>query len=102
MTSNNGLKTLGKNEYYKCPLPHMHTRRKQALFKDFDVHFRIFGGREDHLALAQLHEELSWNAKRSASEKGSLGEEDLREISLWAWQEAVKQHTGKDIQVVKK
>jgi hypothetical protein len=67
------------------------------------VHFRIFGGREDHHALVQLHEELVWDAKRSASEKGSsLSQEELRLISLAAWLDAVEQHTGKPVQVVKK
>jgi hypothetical protein len=67
------------------------------------VHFRIFGGGEDHLALVQLHEELVWDAKRAASEKGSsLSPEELRLISLAAWLDAVEQHTGKPVQVVKK
>jgi hypothetical protein len=50
----------------------------------------------------QLHEELAWDMRHSASEKGSLSEEDLRNISLRAWLEAVKQRTGKEIQVVSK
>ena len=93
---------LGKNEFYKCPFPHVHPRQKQALFKDFDAHFRIFGDREDHLAVVQLHEELAWDAKRLASEKGALSDEDVREISFKAWLKAIKQHTGKAIQIVKK
>jgi hypothetical protein len=96
------LKKLGKNEYYRCPFPHVHPRHKQAFFKDFDAHFRIFGDREDHLAVAQLHEQLAWEARRAASEKRSLSEEDLRNISLAAWLDAVEQHTGKSIQVVSK
>ena len=102
MTKDEDLKKLGKNEFYRCPFPHVHPRHKQVFFKDFDVHFRIFGGREDHFALVQLHEELAWEARRSASEKGSLSEKDLRLISLEAWIDAVEQHTGKAIQVVKK
>jgi len=102
MTQVDGLKALGKNEFYKCPFPHVHPRHKQAFFKDFDAHFRIFGDREDHFAVAQRHEELAWAARHSASEKGSLSEEDLRRISLAAWLEAVKQSTGKEIQVVSK
>jgi hypothetical protein len=102
MTQVDAPKALGKNEYYKCPFPHVHPRHKQAFFKDFDVHFRIFGDREDHLAVAQLHEQLAWEARREASEKGSLSEEDLRRISLEAWLEAIKQCTGKEIQVVSK
>jgi len=100
MTQNDSLKKLGKNEFYKCPLMHVHPKHKQALFKDFDSHFRIFSDREDHLAVLQLHEELVWNMRRAASEKGKLGEEDLRRISFEAWLKAVKQRTGKPIQVV--
>jgi hypothetical protein len=96
------LKKLGKNEYYKCPFPHVHPRHKQGFFKDFDAHFRIFGDREDHFVVVQLHEELTWNMRHSASEKGALDEEDVRRISLAAWLEAIKQHTGKEIQVVSK
>jgi hypothetical protein len=102
MTQVDGLKTLGKNEYYRCPFPHVYPRHKQAFFKDFDAHFRIFGDREDHLAVMQLHEELAWDMRHSASEKGNLSEEDLRKISLAAWLEAIKRHTGKEIQVVSK
>jgi hypothetical protein len=102
MTQVEYVKKLGKSEFYKCPFPHVHPRHKQAFFKDFDVHFRIFGGREDHFAVVQLHEELAWEARREASEKGSLSEEDLRNISLAAWLDAVEQQTGKSIQVVKK
>jgi len=96
------VKKLGKNEFFKCPFPHVHPRHKQAFFKSFDAHFRIFGAREDHFAVVQLHEELAWDAKRRASEKVTLSEEDKRRISLKAWLEAIKQHTGKAIEVVKK
>jgi hypothetical protein len=102
MTQVDAPQKLGKNEYYKCPFPHVHPRHKQAFFKDFDAHFRIFGDREDHLAVAQLHEQLAWEARREASEKGSLSEGDLRRISFEAWLEAIKQSTGKPIQVVSK
>ena len=102
MTEVDGFKSLAKNEFFKCPFSHMHPRHKQAFFKDFDAHFRIFGGREGHFAVVQLHEELAWDAQRLASEKGVLSEEDKRRISLKAWLEAIKQHTGKAIQVVKK
>jgi hypothetical protein len=101
MTKVDGFKSLAKNEF-KCPFSHMHPRHKQAFFKDFDAHFRIFRGREDHIAVVQLHEELAWDAQRLASEKGMLSEEDKCRISLKAWLEAIKQHTGKAIQVVKK
>jgi hypothetical protein len=102
MTQVDGLKTLSKNEFFKCPFPHVHPRHKQAFFKDFNVHFRIFGGRADHFAVVQLHEELAWDAKRRASEKGAVSDEDKRRISLKSWLEAIKQHTGRAIQVVKK
>jgi len=94
------VKKLGKNEFYKCPFPHVHPKHKQAFFKDFDAHFRIFGDRDDHLDVAQLHEQLAWEARRAASEKGRLSEEDLRRISLAAWLTAVEQCTRKPIQVV--
>jgi len=102
MTQVDGLKALGKNEFYKCPFPHVHPQHRQAFFKDFDAHFRIFGDREDHLAVVQLHEELAWATRHSASEKGKLSEEDLRRISLVAWLDAIKRSTGKEIQVVSK
>jgi hypothetical protein len=95
-------KTLSKNEYYKCPFPHVHPRHKQAFFKNFDSHFRIFGDREDHFPVVQLHEELAWDMRHSESEKGALSAEDLRRISLTAWLEAIKQCTGKEVQVVSK
>jgi hypothetical protein len=91
---------LGKSELYKCPFQHVHPRHKQAFFKDFDSHFRIFGDRDDHFEVAQLHEQLAWDARRLASEKRKLSEEDVQNISLAAWLDAVKQCTGKQIQVV--
>ena len=102
MTQVDKPRKLGKNEFYKCPFPHVHPKHKQALFKDFDSHFRIFGNREDHFEVMQLHEELAWDVRRSASEKGNLSEEGLRNISLAAWLDATKQCTGKPIKVVSK
>ncbi len=102
MTQADGVKKLGKGELYKCPLPHEYPKHKQALFSDFESHFRIFSDREDHLAVVQAHEEILWNLRRTASEKSKLGEADLHRISLEAWFEAVKQCTGKAVQVVKK
>jgi hypothetical protein len=102
MTQVEDVKKLGKNEYYKCPLPHVHPRHKQAFFKDFDSHFRTFSSREDHLQIAQLHEQLAWEARHEASEKHSLSESELQDISLAAWLNAVEKHTGKPVQVVKK
>ena len=80
----------------------MHPRHKQAFFKDFDKHFRIFSNRDDHLEVVQLHEQLAWEARRAASEKSSLSEEDLQNISLAAWLQAIENKTGKPIIVVKK
>ena len=102
MAQVDGLKPLGKDEFFKCPFPHVHPQHKQAFFKDFDAHFRIFRDREDHFAVVQLHEELAWDAQRSASEKGALSDEEKRRLSLKAWLEAIKQRTGRAIQVVKK
>jgi hypothetical protein len=102
MTEIEKVKKLGKNEFYKCPFRHVHPRHKQAFFKDFDAHFRIFGGRDDHLGVAQLHEQLAWEARREASKKGGFREEDLQLISLAAWLTAVEKQTGKPIQVVKR
>jgi hypothetical protein len=93
---------LGKDELYKCPFPHVHPRHKQTFFKDFDKHFRIFSNRDDHLEVVQLHEQLAWEARRAASEKHSLSEEDLQNISLAAWLQAIENKTGKPIIVVKK
>lgn len=100
MTQANSVKKLGKNEFYKCPLPHVQAKHAQALFKDFDTHFRIFGDREDHLAIVQAHEDLVWKIRLEAEEKGKLSEEDLRRISFEAWLQAVKQCAGKPVQVV--
>jgi len=91
---------LGRNELYKCPFVHVHPRHKQTYFKDFDKHFRIFGDRDDHFEVVQLHEQLAWDMRRSASEKGKLTDENVRNISLKAWFDAIKQCTGKPIQVV--
>lgn len=102
MTQVDEPRKLGKNELYKCPFPHVHPKHKQAFFKDFDSHFRIFGNREDHFEVVQLHEELAWDARRSASERGKLSEDDLRNISLLAWLDAIKKCTGKRIKVVSK
>lgn len=100
MVTADGVKKLGKNEFYKCPLQHEYPKHKQAFFKDFDSHFRIFSDRDDHLVVVQAHEALVWNMRREASEKVKLGEEDLRRISLEAWLQAVKQCAGKPIQVL--
>jgi len=35
MTEIEGVKKLGKNEFYKCPFRHVRPRHKQAFFKDF-------------------------------------------------------------------
>jgi hypothetical protein len=91
---------LGKSELYRCPFPHVHPRHKQAFFKDFDKHFRIFGDRDDHFEVVQLHEELAWDARRTASEKRKLTEEEIQNISLSTWLEAIKKCTGKPIQIV--
>ena len=50
----------------------------------------------------QLHEEFAWDARHAESEKGALSDDDVREISFKAWLKAIKQHTGKAIQIVKK
>jgi hypothetical protein len=95
-------KKLKKYEFYKCPFPHMHPRHKQAFFKSFAKHFRIFSNRDDHFAIIQLHEEIIWNLKRSAAEKGENIDENVSKISHKAWFEAIKKRTGRSIQVVKK
>jgi len=100
MTQVDEPKKLGKNEFYKCPFPHIHPKHKQAFFKNFDLHFRIFSNRDDHIEVAQLHEQLAWEARRAASEKGNLSEDNLRNISLAAWLKAIEQCTSKPIQVV--
>jgi len=93
-------KKLDKNEYYKCPLPHVHPRQEQAFFKSFDSHFSTFSNRDDHLEVLQLHEELNWKLRCSKAEKRNLTEEDLQKISLKTWIEAVKKKTGKPVQIV--
>jgi hypothetical protein len=91
---------LGKGELYKCPFPHVHPKHKQAFFKDFDKHFRVFGDRDDHFEVMQLHEQLAWDMRRVASEKHQLTDVDLENISLKAWLEAIKDCTGRPIQIV--
>ena len=103
MTQRESGKKLAKNESYKCPFPHQRPRHELAFFKDFDSHFRTFGNSDDdHFAVVRLHEELFWKFRCSESEKHSLSQDDLSELSLRAWLEAVKQNTGKEIQVVQK
>jgi len=98
----NEVRKLDKDEFYKCPLPHLHPRHKQAFFKNFDQHFRIFNDRDDHQEVAQLYMQIAWEARRAASEKGRMSEQEMQTISFAAWLEAVKKKTGKPIQVVKK
>ena len=93
-------KKLDKNEYYKCPLPHVHPRHEQAFFKNFDSHFSTFSSREDHFEVIQLHEELNWKARCAGAEKRNLSEDDLQKISWKAWMDAVKKKTGKTVQIV--
>ena len=95
-------KKLKKDEFFKCPFSHDYPRHKQAFFKSFAKHFRIFSNRDDHFAIVQLHEEIVWNIKRSASEKGENAERNLNKISNEAWFEAIKKQTGKSIQIIKK
>jgi len=102
MTQVQCQKMLGRNEFYKCPFSHTHPRHEQAFFKNFDSHFSIFRNRDDHFQVIRLHAELMWEIRRSESEKRNLTEQDLHEISLKAWLEAIKQHTGKAVQVVVK
>jgi hypothetical protein len=102
MSQADGVKKLGKNEFYKCPLPHVQSKHAQALFKDFNSHFSIFSNRDDHLAVVQAHEDLVWNMRRAAAERGKLGEEDLRRVSFEAWLQAVKQCSGKAVTIVTK
>jgi len=102
MNKINEAKKLKKDEFYKCPFSHTYPRHKQAFFKNFIKHFRIFSNRDDHFKIIQLHEEIVWNIKRSASEKGDNTEEHLITISNEAWFEAIKKYTGKSIQVIKK
>jgi hypothetical protein len=93
---------LGKNEFYKCPFEHAHPKHKLAFFRNFDQHFRVFGDKLDHFKAVQLHEELAWNARHAESERRNLSKEDLQKISFNAWMEAIKQITGKTVEVVKK
>ncbi len=102
MAQADDVKKLGKNEFYKCPLEHMQAKQGQALFKDFEAHFSIFSGHDDHLEVVQAHEDLAWNMRRAASEKGKLSEEELRRILFKAWLQAVKQCTGKAVTIVTK
>jgi hypothetical protein len=102
MMQADSVRKLGKNEFYKCPLPHVQSKHMPALFKDFDSHFRIFGDRDDHLAVVQAHEDIVWNMRRAASEKGRLSEEELRRFTFEAWLQAVKQCTGKAVTIVTK
>ncbi len=102
MNNFNESKKLKKDEFYKCPFSHAYPRHKQAFFKSFTKHFRIFSNRDDHFEIVQLHEEIVWNIKRSASEKGDNTEVNLNAISNEAWFEAIKKHTGRSIQIAKK
>lgn len=102
MAQANGVKKLGKNEFYKCPLQHIQSKQGQALFKDFEVHFSIFSNHEDHLAVVQAHEDLVWTMRLAAAERGKLKEEDLRRVSFEAWLQAVKQCSGKAVTIVTK
>jgi hypothetical protein len=100
MAQTGEMKKLDKNEYYKCPLPHVHPRHEQAFFKNFDSHFSTFSNRGDHFDVIQLHEELNWKMRCSEAEKRNLAEEDLQKISLKTWIEAVKKKTGKAVQII--
>ena len=103
MNQRESVKKLGKNESYQCPFPHPRPRHDLTFFKDFDSHFRTFGNSDDdHFAVVKLHEELLWKFRCSESEKRSLSQDDLHELSLKAWLDAVKQNTGKEIQVVQR
>jgi len=100
MTQTVEPKKLDKNEYYKCPLSHVHPRHEQAFFKNFDSHFSTFSNREDHFDIIQVHEELNWKARCTEAEKRNLSEDDLQRISNKAWMEAIKKKTGKTVQIV--
>ena len=102
MSKNGENEKLKKSEFYKCPFSHVYPRQKQAFFKSFAKHFRIFSNRDDHFAIIQLHEEIVWNIKRSAAEKGDKIDENSNKISNGAWFEAIKKYTGKPIQIVNK
>ena len=101
MASNESARRLGKNETYKCPLPHARPRHELAFFKDFEAHFRTFGNKDDnHFAIVRLHEELLWKYRCSESEKRTLSQNDLLDLSTKAWIEAIKQSAGKQVQIV--
>ena len=78
----------------------MHPRHEQAFFRSFDSHFATFKDRDDHFSVLKLHEELSWEFRRSESEKHRINEEDLRRISLRAWMEAIRRQTGQSVRIV--
>lgn len=103
MTQPDGIRKLNKNESYKCPLPHNRPRYDLAYFKDFESHFRTFGNRDnDHFEVVKLHEELLWKLRCAESEKRNLSQNDLQELSLRAWLEAVQKSTGKEAKVVQR
>ncbi len=103
MPPNPSVRKLGKNEVYKCPLPHPRPRHEMAFFKDFEAHFRTFGNKDDdHFAVVRLHEELFWKLRCSESEKRNLSQSDLQELSLKAWIQAIAQSSGKQVQMVNK
>ena len=102
MPQGESVKKLGKNESYKCPFLHQRPKHELGFFKDFDSHFRTFGDSDDHFEVVRLHEELFWKLRCSESEKRSLSQDDLSELSLKAWLGAIKQSTGKEIQVVQR
>jgi len=101
MAPQESTKKLGKNEDYKCPFPHPRPRHELAFFKDFEAHFRTFGNSDDdHFDVVRLHEELLWELRCMESEKHKLSQNDLHELSLRAWIEAVKKKSGKEMQIV--
>lgn len=103
MPPNESARKLGKNESYKCPLPHPRPRHELAFFKDFEAHFRTFGNKDDdHFAIVRLHEELFWKQRCSESEKRTLSQNDLQDLSVKAWIEAIRQSAGKQVQIVKR
>ena len=101
MTQRESVRKLGKNECYKCPFLHPRPRHELGFFKDFESHFRTFGENgDDHFGVVRLHQELFWKFRCSESERRHLSQDDLDELSLKAWLEAIKQSTGKEVQVV--
>jgi hypothetical protein len=78
----------------------MHPKHEQAFFRNFDSHFSTFKNRDDHFSVLKLHEELSWEFRRSESEKHRLNEEDLKRISFNAWLEAIRRQTGRSVKIV--